>query len=170
MKRKEDRVQNAAINNGSLRQMLTFALGAEVYGVDILQVKEIRGWSPVTRMPQSPPSVLGVLNLRGAIVPVVDLRVLFSLPTAAFTPLTVVIILSLRGPHGTRECGVVVDNVKDVVDVPADGIRPAPTMNEAGCVFIQGIATVDEQMLILLDANELIPRDLAPDQPASTAA
>jgi purine-binding chemotaxis protein CheW len=169
MKHKEDRTQRAAVS-APPRQMLTFSLGAEVYGVDILQVKEIRGWSPVTRMPQSPPSVLGVLNLRGAIVPVVDLRVQFALPTAAFTPLTVVIILSLRGPHGTRECGVVVDNVKDVVDVPADGIRPAPAMHETGPVFIQGIATVDEQMLILLDANELVPHDLAPDRPASSAA
>ncbi len=168
MKHKEDRVQGAAI--APLRQMLTFSLGAEVYGVDILQVKEIRGWSPVTRMPQSPPSVLGVLNLRGAIVPVVDLRVQFALPTATFTPLTVVIILSLRGPNGTRECGIVVDSVKDVVDVRADGIRPAPTMHDAGSAFIQGIATVDEQMLILLEANELVPRDLAPDRPASTAA
>jgi purine-binding chemotaxis protein CheW len=169
MKHKEVRTQGATAG-GSTRQMLTFCLGAEVYGVDILQVKEIRGWSPVTRMPQSPPSVLGVLNLRGAIVPVVDLRVQFALPAAAFTPLTVVIILSLQGAHGSRECGVVVDNVKDVVDVPADGIRPAPAMHDTGPAFIQGIATVDEQMLILLDANQLVPHDLAPERPASTAA
>jgi purine-binding chemotaxis protein CheW len=169
MKHKDDRAKREAASVPP-RQMLTFSLGAEVYGVDILQVKEIRGWLPVTRMPQSPPSVLGVLNLRGAIVPVVDLRVQFALPAAAFTPLTVVIILSLQGPNGTRECGVVVDNVKDVVDVPADGIRPAPTMHDTGPACIQGIATVDEQMLILLDANELVPHDLASDRPASTAA
>ena len=169
MKHREERAQGAAVS-APPRQMLTFSLGAEVYGVDILQVKEIRGWTPVTRMPQSPPSVLGVLNLRGAIVPVVDLRVQFALPAAAFTPLTVVIILSLRGPQGTRECGVVVDNVKDVVDVPADGIRPAPAMHDTGPAFIQGIATVDEQMLILLDAKELVPQDLTPDRPASSAA
>jgi purine-binding chemotaxis protein CheW len=150
--------------------MLTFSLGRETYGVDILQVKEIRGWSPVTRMPQSPTGVLGVLNLRGAIVPVIDLRVMFQLDTAEFTPLTAVIILSLKAGHGVRECGVVVDNVRDVVDIAPDSIRPAPSTNGAADAFIRGIATLDQEMLILLDANELVPHDLSPDKPASSAA
>src|SRR3954470_20965128 len=117
---------NDTANGATTRQALTFALGQEVYGVDILRVKEIRGWSPVTRIPQSPASVLGVLNLRGAIVPIIDLRVRFAMPAAEFTPVTVIIVLSLRTEQGQRECGIVVDQVRDVVDIAADGIRAAP--------------------------------------------
>ena len=119
---------DGAADSGATRQVLTFALGQEVYGVDILRVKEIRGWSAVTRIPHSPPSVLGVLNLRGAIVPIIDLRLRFAMPSAAFTAVTVVIVLSLRTGNGQRECGIVVDAVRDVVDIVPDSIRPAPTM------------------------------------------
>ena len=94
--------------------------------MDILRVKEIRGWTPVTRMPQSEASMLGVLNLRGLIVPVIDLRVRFALESAEFTPATVIIVLSLRTANGQRECGIVVDNVNDVVDIDAASIKPAP--------------------------------------------
>src|SRR6188768_3991403 len=87
---------SGSVGDHGTRQVLTFSLGGEIYGVDILRVKEIRGWSPVTRIPQSPDAVLGVLNLRGLIVPIVDLRVRFSLKTAEFTPQTVIIVLSLR--------------------------------------------------------------------------
>jgi len=149
--------------NGAMRQALTFALGQEVYGVDILRVKEIRGWSPVTRIPQSPPAVLGVLNLRGAIVPIIDLRVRFAMQTAEFNAVTVVIVLSLRTADGQRECGIVVDSVRDVVDIAADGVRPAPSMQ--GCSaneFIEGITTLGEQMLILLDADRLVSGELSP--------
>jgi len=148
---------------GGTRQVLTFSLGREVYGVDILRVKEIRGWSPVTRIPQSPQSVLGVLNLRGAIVPIIDLRVRFALQQAEFTAVTVIIVLSLRTEQGTRECGVVVDSVKDVVDIAPDGIRAAPSMNAGNASeFIEGITTCDEQMLILLNADDLVSRELSP--------
>src|SRR3954463_14358424 len=95
MNHAESRSMDAA-SGAPMRQVLTFSLGREVYGVDILRVKEIRGWSPVTRIPQSPQSVLGVLNLRGAIVPIIDLRVGFALPQAEFTAVTVIIVLSLR--------------------------------------------------------------------------
>src|SRR5689334_24466469 len=110
MHKEDSRTAGTATGGGS-RQVLTFSLGREVYGVDILRVKEIRGWSPVTRIPQSPQSVLGVLNLRGAIVPIIDLRVRFALQQAEFTAVTVIIVLSLRTEQGVRECGVVVDNV-----------------------------------------------------------
>ena len=147
--------------SGATRQALTFALGEEVYGVDILRVKEIRGWSPVTRIPQSPPAVLGVLNLRGAIVPIVDLRVRFAMQSAEFNAVTVVIVLSLRTADGHRECGIVVDAVSDVVDVPADSIRPTPALSgQANSDFIAGLAQVEDQMLILLDATELLGREL----------
>jgi purine-binding chemotaxis protein CheW len=151
--------------------VLTFSLGKEVYGVDILRVKEIRGWSPVTRMPQSDASMLGVLNLRGLIVPVVDLRVRFALESAEFTPLTVIIVLSLRTANGQRECGIVVDNVNDVVDIDAASIKPAPAMGgDDDSEFIEGIATHDERMLILLHAESLASSEQASTGLASVAA
>jgi purine-binding chemotaxis protein CheW len=141
-------------------QMLTFRLGAETYGVDILRVKEIRGWSPVTKIPQSPPHMLGVLNLRGAIVPIVDLRLRFELESAEYSALTVVIVLSLRTGEGVRECGIVVDGVSDVVDIPLDSIKESPAVGaEARSRFIRGLANVDDQMLILLDAEELVAKE-----------
>ncbi len=153
---------NGGVGDNGTRQVLTFSLGGEVYGVGILRVKEIRGWSPVTRIPQAPNAVLGVLNLRGLIVPIVDLRVRFALASAEFTPLTVIIVLSLRTETGQRECGIVVDNVNDVVDVATDTIRPPPELG-AACTseFIEGIATHDEQMLILLDAENLVSNQLS---------
>src|SRR5690606_21940447 len=90
------------VNHGR-RQVLTFRLGEEGYGVDLLRVKEIRGWSSVTRIPHSRPHVLGVLNLRGSIVPIIDLRVRFGLANAAFTPLTVVIVTSVATASGQKE-------------------------------------------------------------------
>src|SRR5690606_4135239 len=92
-------------------QVLTFTLGDEAYGVDILRVQEIRGWTPVTRIPQAPNHVLGVLNLRGSIVPIVDLRMRFNLQHAEYTPLTVIIVLSVQSPVGRRDFGVVVGGV-----------------------------------------------------------
>jgi purine-binding chemotaxis protein CheW len=145
------------------RQVLTFALGQEIYGVDILRVKEIRGWSPVTRIPQTSAAVLGVLNLRGAIVPVIDLRVRLAMPSADFNSLTVVIVLSLRTVAGQRECGIVVDSVRDVVDLATDSVRAAPSVDgELAGEFIEGIATVGEQMLILFNADSLVSGDASP--------
>jgi purine-binding chemotaxis protein CheW len=153
---------NGRVGDNGTRQVLTFSLGGEIYGVDILRVKEIRGWSPVTRIPQAPNAVLGVLNLRGLIVPIVDLRVRFALASAEFTPLTVIIVLSLRTETGQRECGMVVDNVNDVVDVATDTIRPPPELGAArASEFIEGIATHDEQMLILLNAENLASNQLS---------
>ena len=145
-----------------MRQVLTFALGQEVYGVDILRVKEIRGWSPVTRIPQSPEAVLGVLNLRGAIVPIIDLRVRFAMKSAEFNAVTVVIVLSLRVGDQEHECGIVVDSVCDVVDIATDSIRPAPAMSGGGSSeYIEGITTFGEQMLILFNADGLISGELS---------
>jgi purine-binding chemotaxis protein CheW len=154
---------------GSVRgQMLTFKLGAETYGVDILRVKEIRGWSQVTKIPHSPPAVLGVLNLRGAVVPIIDLRLRFALPSAEFSPTTVIIVLSLVTAAGQRECGVVVDSVSDVADVAPESVKPPPSLKAGGHgEFISGIATIDEQMLILLNVDELVTQDL---QSAGNAA
>ena len=158
------------IAGGIARQVLTFALGGEVYGVDILRLKEIRGWSPVTRLPHSPPAVLGVLNLRGVVVPIIDLRLRFGMSAAEFTPLTVIIVMSLRTARGDQEYGIVVDKVMDVVDIAPDQVKPTPATGVAAAAdVIEGIATVDEQMLILLDAERLIFREPSDAQTQAAA-
>ncbi len=143
-----------------VRQVLTFSLGSESYGVDILRVHEIRGWTPVTRIPNRPAHVLGVLNLRGSIVPIIDLRLRFNLTHAEFTPLTVIIVVSLQTAAGEREFGLVVDGVSDVVEIDAQGVKEAPRVgNCAAEDYIQGLAIVADRMLILLNVDELIRRD-----------
>ena len=140
-----------------MRQVLTFCLGAESYGVDILRVQELRGWSPVTRIPKSPPHVLGVLNLRGSIVPIVDMRMRFELERAEFTPLTVIIVMSVETAEGRREYGLVVDSVSEVVDIPAEGLKPAPDLGaKLGAEAIEGLATVQDKMVILLNVDRLL--------------
>src|SRR6201994_2763889 len=112
-------------------QVLTFVLGNETYGVDILRVQEIRGWSSVTKIPQAPSHVLGVLNLRGSIVPIVDLRLRFELEQVEYTKVTVIIVLSVNSSGGRREVGVVVDGVSDVVDLDPTAMKPAPDIGAA---------------------------------------
>jgi purine-binding chemotaxis protein CheW len=159
--------QGATPQRASSHQVLTFSLGAENFGVDILRVQEIRGWSPVTRIPQVPSHVLGVLNLRGAIVPIIDLRVRFGLAQADFTPLTVIIVLSVKSAQGTREFGLVVDGVSDVVDIEPENMKETPSLSHNASVeFVQGLAIVQERMLILLDVDELIRADM--DDSAAT--
>jgi purine-binding chemotaxis protein CheW len=144
-----------------MTQILTFVLGGETYGVDILRVQEIRGWSAVTKIPQSPPHVLGVLNLRGAIVPIVDLRTRFALERAEYTALTVIIVLSVMSATGRRDFGVVVDGVSDVVDVSSSEVRPAPELGaSAATSYIRGLVTVAERMVVLLDIDRLIGEEL----------
>lgn len=142
-----------------LKQVLTFCVGGETYGIDILCVHEIRGWSPVTRLPQSPPQVLGVLNLRGAIVPVIDLRVRFGLAHAAFTALTVIIVLSVHGAQGKREWGLVVDSVSDVLAIDPDTVKEPPPVGGAVSGDIQGLATVADRLVILLEPERLVTEE-----------
>ena len=142
-------------------QVLTFTLGAETYGVDILRVQEIRGWSPVTRLPQSPPHVLGVLNLRGSIVPIIDMRMRFSLEQAEYTAVTVIIVLSVESAAGRRDIGVVVDGVSDVIDVDHAQVKPPPDLGgQVNTDFILGLAAVAETMVMLLDIDRLIGGDV----------
>lgn len=151
-------------------QMLTFMLGDETYGVDILRVQEIRGWSPVTRIPQSPPHVLGVLNLRGSIVPIVDLRMRLRLDHAEYTAVTVIIVLSVESTHGRRDFGVVVDAVSDVIDVQASEVKQAPDLGtQVNMEFIQGLATMSERMVMLLDIDKLIGGDIIGVAPPEAA-
>jgi purine-binding chemotaxis protein CheW len=156
---------NAAVKTDAARagshQVLTFTLGAETYGVDILRVQEIRGWSPVTRIPQSPPHVLGVLNLRGSIVPIIDLRMRFHLERAEYTPLTVIIVLSVESASGRRDIGMVVDGVSDVIDVESSRVKPAPDLGgQTNTDFIRGLASVADHMVMLLDVDRLVGGDV----------
>jgi purine-binding chemotaxis protein CheW len=134
-------------------EFLTFALGSEEYGVDILKVKEIRGYDAVTRLPDAPDYIKGVINLRGTIVPVVDMRLKFRLERADYTALTVMIVLNVAD----RVVGMVVDSVSDVVRLSDDQVRAVP---EIGATidrqFLTGIGTLDERMLILLDIECLM--------------
>ena len=134
-------------------EFLTFTLGAEEYGVDILKVQEIRGYGTVTRIPDAPEFIKGVINLRGTIVPVVDMRLKFRLGKADYNTLTVMIILNVGG----RVVGMVVDGVSDVVALAPAQIRPAPELGATvGAQFLTGIGTLDSRMLILVDIEKLM--------------
>ena len=134
-------------------EVLSFKLGAEEYGLDILKVQEIRGYESVTRIASAPEYVKGVVNLRGIIVPIIDMRIQFNLDAPTYNELTVVIILNL----GNRVIGMVVDSVSDVVSLTPEQIKPAPTMATAvNTDYVTGIGTVDERMLILVDIQKLL--------------
>src|ERR1700761_5212595 len=143
-------------------QVLTFVLGKETYGVDILRVQEIRGWSAVTKIPHAPAHVLGVLNLRGSIVPIVDLRMRFALDQVEYTAVTVIIVVSVMSAAGRRDFGVVVDGVSDVVDVNIEEVKAAPELGAKGATdYIRGLVPVADRMVVLLDIDRLIGTDLA---------
>lgn len=143
-------------------QVLTFVLGGETYGVDILRVQEIRGWSAVTKIPHAPSHVLGVLNLRGSIVPIVDLRMRFSLERAEYTAITVIIVLSVISGSQRRDFGVVVDGVSDVVDVKGAEVKSAPELGSRSATeHIRGLVQVSDRMVVLLDIDRLIGKDIA---------
>jgi purine-binding chemotaxis protein CheW len=134
-------------------EYLTFRLGPEEYGIDILKVQEIRSYEQPTRIANSPHFVKGVVNLRGVIVPIVDLRLKLGCETAEYDGFTVVIVLNVRG----RVVGAVVDSVSDVIELNKDIVKPAPEMNSAvDMSFITGIASVQERMLILMDIESLM--------------
>jgi len=142
---------------GARHQMLTFILGDEDYGVDILRVQEIRGWSAVTKIPHAPQDVLGVLNLRGSVVPVVDLRLRFRLERVAYNAMTVIIVLTVQSATGPHEVGMVVDGVKEVVDVDPAFLRPAPDLGVRQALkCVSGLLANGERMVVLLDVDRLI--------------
>lgn len=145
-------VENSS-NGVSNNEFLTFILGREEYGIDILKVQEIRGYDAVTSIANMPEFIKGVINLRGIIVPIVDLRIKFKLSNVTYDPFTVVIILNL----GARVMGVVVDSVSDVLTLAPEQIRAAPELSAAlDTRYIMGLGTVDERMLILVDIEKLM--------------
>jgi purine-binding chemotaxis protein CheW len=143
---------------GDVNQFLTFVLGAEEYGLEILKVQEIKGHSGVTRMPNTPPHVKGVTNLRGAVVPIVDLRTKFALPERPYDKFTVFIIATV----GTKIVGLVVDAVEDVVDIVPETIQPTPELaNSLGGAYVRGLAQVGERLIALLDIDRIVGADVA---------
>jgi purine-binding chemotaxis protein CheW len=144
---------NGALEDADARQFLTFRLDGEEYGVGILTVQEIRGWSSVTKVPHTPAWLLGVINLRGVVVPIIDLRIKFNCSSAEYNETTVVIILTVA----TRVMGVVVDAVSDVITLGSQQIKPAPSLGSgAETRHIIGFGTLDERMRILMDVEKLM--------------
>lgn len=142
--------------NGPAQEYLTFTLGREEYAIDILRVQEIRGYDQVTAIANAPPFIKGVINLRGAIVPIVDLRIKFNLGSVEYNEQTVVIILNLD----RRVVGIVVDGVSDVLMLNAGQIRPAPEFGATlSTEYLTGLGTVDERMLILVDIEKMMTSD-----------
>ena len=146
-----------AMLHAAVREYLSFKLGAEEYGIDILRVQEIRAYEAPTRIANSPEFIKGVVNLRGTIVPVVDMRLRFALPDVQYNNFTVVIVLNISG----RTVGMVVDSVSDVLQLQAGQIKTAPEFNGAvDSTYITGLGTVKtgdvERMLILMDIERIM--------------
>lgn len=134
-------------------EVLAFTLGQEEYGIDILKVQEIRGYDAVTKIANAPEFIKGVINLRGVIVPIVDMRIMFNLGEPSYDQFTVVIILTI----GNRVVGMVVDSVSDVITLSAEQIKPAPEMGTTmKSDYLLGLGTIEERMLILVDIDLLM--------------
>lgn len=146
--------QQNHVNNPEL-EFLTFTLGSEIYGVDILKVREIRGWEKIRELHDTPNYVKGVLELRGSIVPIVDLRIRFAIENYEYTSTTVTIILTVG--DGTNMMGVVVDSVSDVLAVDQDQIKQAPSLGtKINTDYIKGMVTVDDEIVMLVESDKLL--------------
>lgn len=148
-------MQGAAAGEDDLvaSEFLTFTLGSEEYAIDILKVQEIRGYEPPTLIANAPPFIKGVINLRGIIVPIVDLRIKFNLGKVEYTPFTVVIILNIAG----RVIGAVVDSVSDVLSLTSAQVRQAPDFSGSfDTKYILGLASIEQRMLIVTDIERLM--------------
>jgi purine-binding chemotaxis protein CheW len=164
-----NKTESATIARSGTNEFLTFRLGGEEYGLDILKVQEIRGYDAVTRIANTPEFLKGVINLRGTIVPIVDLRIKFGLGDPVYDEFTVVIILNVAG----RVVGIVVDSVSDVLTLTDAQIRPAPEFSASlDTRYVTGLGSVEERMLILVDIERLIgSRDMGlMDEEAALAA
>lgn len=156
-------------------QFLTFALGQEEYGVEILNIQEIKGFSAITPLPNAPVFIKGVLNLRGTIVPIIDLRKKFGLPEVELTKFTVIVVVQVQGhptnggPTGQkRTMGFIVDAVSDVLNVAGDDIQPTPELHgQVDISFINGLAKAGEKLVILLDIEKVLT---AADEAAAAQA
>lgn len=144
-------------NEAAIRQFISFKIGDEEYGVDIMAIREIKGWTATTELPDAPPHLRGVINLRGAIIPVFDLRARFSGRLTEATPRHVTMVVTV----GRRVLGLLVDAVADIITVPAADIHPVPHMDNGDHTrFLSGLVTVDGRMVALLDLESMLQNDL----------
>ncbi len=142
-----------AVAAGITNEYLTFRLGNEEYGIEILKVQEIRGYEAITQIANAPDFIKGVVNLRGIIVPIIDMRIKFNLSDVNYDQFTVVIILNVAG----RVMGIVVDGVSDVINLTADQLRAAPGLGAViDTEYIMGLGTIDDRMLILIDIEKMM--------------
>jgi len=141
---------------GEVNQFLTFTLGTEEYGIEILKVQEIKGYSAITHIPNAPEHVKGVMNLRGTVVPVVDLRAKFGMPAVEYSKFTVIIVVMV----GQKIAGLVVDAVSDVLNIARSDVRPAPDFGErCDMRFISGMASIGDKLAVLLDIDKLLTEE-----------
>ena len=150
--------QNTVVVDEELatEQYLTFIMNNEEYGVDILAVQEIRAWDNATMIPNSPAYIKGVINLRGTIVPIIDLRGRFNVENLEYGAATVVVVLKVKTEKGERTMGIIVDAISDVYDVPLDSIRTSNIGEHQNSSFIKGLVTVKKNMVILLELTTLL--------------
>jgi len=150
----------------ALTQFISFAIGDDQYGVDIMSVREIKGWSDITHLPKQPDYVRGVLNLRGVMVPIIDLRCRFGQGLTEATPIHIVIIVQV----GSRPVGLLADRVLDIVSFDASQIQPVPRIAEASRIdFLSGLVTVDGTMIALIDLPNLLSLPVTHNDDAASA-
>jgi purine-binding chemotaxis protein CheW len=155
---------DAARSAAAPTQFISFAIGDDQYGVDIMAVREIKGWSEITHLPKQPEYVRGVLNLRGVIVPIIDLRCRFGQGVTEATPLHIVIIVQV----GSRPVGLLADRVLDIVSFEPTQVQPVPRIAQASRVdFLSGLVTVDGAMIALIDLSNLLTVTLSENDDAS---
>lgn len=152
-----DRIATSAVGNANTRQFLSFVLATEEYAIEILSVQEIRGMCPLTPLPNSPPKVCGVMNLRGAVVPVIDMRAALGLAPEEYNKFTVIIVLSVQG----RTIGFVVDSVSDVLAFQETEIERAPQVGQSvDATMISGIARAQDRFIVLLDVARVVGAEI----------
>ncbi len=155
-------MENDISLNSDADQYLTFMLAGEEYGVDILRVQEIKGWDSVTPIPNTPQYIKGVINLRGTIVPIFDLRERFGLEPIPYGATTVVIVLKVMREEESRTMGIVVDAVYEVYNIKEDEMKASPDFGASvSTEFVHGLATIDETMIIVLDIDFLLNSSVA---------
>ncbi|GAA0786199.1 MULTISPECIES: chemotaxis protein CheW [Pseudomonadati] len=155
--------QSQATQGDVNQQYLTFIMGPEEYGVEILSVQEIRGWQKTTAIPNAPEYVKGVINLRGNVVPIIDLRQRFGLNELSYGPTTVVIVVKVKLEKNSKIIGIVVDAVSDVIIVDDKNLRPTPDFGlDTDVRFIKGLTSLSDKMVIILDVHKLLGNEVLP--------
>lgn len=155
-------VQSASLDNvvakdpAATRQFISFTVAGEEYGVDIMAIREIKGWAPATTLPEAPHYVRGVIDLRGTIVPIIDVRARFHGGLTEVTPTHVILVVAVNG----LMVGLLADAVVDIITVAAGSINPVPDLDQQKhCAFLSGIVSVADRMVVLLDIDHLLDRD-----------